>query len=139
MLYTLESGRNIRIPDAQLKIYMDKLGLTKDEAVQMYLEDEGFEENAEQAALDEKAKKNRVTATVHKARTTKEGEKKPRERKPDEQKEALIAGIAEALQHIATLEVTNVTITKKSKLEEFDMEGAHYKLDLIRQRPPKAK
>ena len=139
MLYTLESGRNIRIPDAQLKIYMDKLGLTKDEAVQMYLEDEGFEENAEQAALDEKAKKNRVTATVHKARTTKDGEKKPRGRKPDEQKEALIAGIAEALQHIATLEVTNVTITNKSKLVEFDMEGAHYKLDLIRQRPPKAK
>lgn len=139
MLYTLESGRNIRIPDAQLKIYMDKLGLTKDEAVQMYLEDEGFEENAEQAALDEKAKKNRITATVHKARTTKDGEKKPREHKPDEQKEALIAGIAEALQHIATLEVTNITITNKSKLVEFDMEGAHYKLDLIRQRPPKAK
>jgi hypothetical protein len=33
----------------------------------------------------------------------------------------------------------NVSITKVGKLVEFDCGGEHFKLDLIRQRPPKKK
>lgn len=60
-------------------------------------------------------------------------ERTPRERKPDEEKETLIADVADFLTGIAE----NVKITNVSKIIEFDIGENHYKFDLIRQRKPK--
>lgn len=59
--------------------------------------------------------------------------RKPRERKPDLEKEGLITFLATML----AVECDNVTITNKSKIVEFDVGENHYKLDLVKQRKPK--
>ena len=55
MRYTLANGKTISIPDDEIKANM-KLGITEDEAVEMWLEDNEYEVNEEQTALEEKAK-----------------------------------------------------------------------------------
>lgn len=84
-------------------------------------------------AIEKLTKENKVKLN---ARADKPKERKAREVKPDVTKEAIISEIAEMLP-FAVIGCENVTITNKSKLVEFDFEGNHYKLDLIRQRKPK--
>ena len=60
-------------------------------------------------------------------------ERKPRERKPDEEKEKIISNLAKFLEN----STENVKITNISKIIEFDIGENHYKLDLVRQRKPK--
>ena len=121
------NGKEIRIPDAELEKNMKVLGLSKDEAIQMYLEDEGYLENEEIEALTEKAKVNKVS---REAKADKPRKKTVRERKPDVEKENLIVLLANCLKN----EGFQVEITNKSKLIEFVIGENRYKLDLIRQR-----
>lgn len=122
--------KTIRIPDDYIKNAMIKLELTKEEAIQMYLEDEGYLENEEQTALIEKTKNVKIN---HDAKAIKERKKTERQPKVDEPKENFIKLLAE----FCGSHCENVTITNKSKMVEFDMDGDHYKLDLIRTRKPK--
>ena len=55
MTYNL-NGRVIRIPDADIEKSMKLLKLSHDEAVQMWLEDEGYLENEVVEELTAKAK-----------------------------------------------------------------------------------
>jgi hypothetical protein len=130
MTYNL-NGKNIRIPDAEIQNSMKVLGLTKEEAIQMYLEDEGYLENAEVEALTAKAKENK--AVTHEAKADKPRKTVKRERKPDEEKENLIALLANCLKNAGF----EAEITNKSKIIEFNVGENHYKLDLVKQRPPK--
>ena len=125
------NGKNIRIPDAEIQNSMKILGLSKEEAIQMWLEDEGYLENEEVEALTEKAKKNK--AVVHDAKADKPRKTVKRERKPDEEKENLIEILANCLKNAGF----EAEITNKSKIIEFNVGENHYKLDLIKQRPPK--
>ena len=68
MTYTLSNGKNICIPDSEIEKSMKLLELTRDEAIQLYLEDEGYLENAEQEALCQKAKANVKVGNIVKAR-----------------------------------------------------------------------
>lgn len=122
--------KTIRIPDDYIKNAMIKLELTKEEAIQMYLEDEGYLENEEQTALIEKTKNVKID---HEAKALKERKKTERQPKVDEPKENFIKLLAE----FCGGHCENVVITNKSKMVEFDMDGDHYKLDLIRTRKPK--
>lgn len=81
-------------------------------------------------AIDAHAKENHIK-TVARAETKKE--RKPRERKPDVEKETIIADTAKFLESLAD----NVNITNISKIIEFDIGENHYKFDLIRQRKSK--
>ena len=74
MTYTL-NGKNIKIPDNELESIQKGLQVTKEEAIQIYLEDNEYLENTEQVALDKKAKDNKITATIHKAQSDKERKK----------------------------------------------------------------
>ena len=58
MTYTLSNGKTVRIPDKEIEKNMKILEISKDEAILLYLEDEGYIENAEQEALCKKAKEN---------------------------------------------------------------------------------
>lgn len=131
MIYEL-NGKSIRIPDSEIEKNSKLLGISKDEAVQMYLEDEGYIENEYVEELTAKAKEAKIS---HDAKSDKPRKNagKPRERKPDEEKESLIQLLANALNQ----EGFNAIITNKSKIIEFSIENRHYKLDLIKQRPPK--
>lgn len=134
--YELEENKIIKIPMVELERLMSLDTVkTIEDACWIWCEDNGKIVNEEQEELDKKAKANRITATIHQARADKPKERKKVERKPDLTKENLITTLAESLQDIAD----NVQITNVSKLIEFDFQGEHYKLDLIRQRKPKAK
>ena len=127
------NGKKIRISDSEIENLVKGLNISTDQAIQIWLEDEGYLENEEQNSLDKKAKESKITATVHQAKSDNRKERKPRERKPDEEKEKIISNLAQFLEN----STENVKITNISKIIEFDIGENHYKLDLVRQRKPK--
>ena len=131
--YELDENEIVKIPREEVERIQKGLGVSEDDACWIWCEDNGKVINEEQEALTKKAKDNRITATIHQARAETTKERKKPERKPDETKESIIAGLAEYLAEI----VENVKITNVGKIIEFDLKGEHYKLDLIRQRKPK--
>lgn len=134
MDYVLENGKTIRIPKATIANLMKNLDLDEEDAIQVYLEDEGYEINEEQEELTKKAKDNRITASIHKAEG-KTREKRKVERKPNPDKEALIAGLAEYLGDLE--EVDNVAVVNIGKLITFNFKGKAMKIDLIETRVKK--
>lgn len=131
MLYEL-NGKKIKIPDDEIKRSMEFLGLSKSEAIKMYLEDEGYLDNPYVDELTAKAKEAKISHDA-KSEKPRKNAGKPRERKPDEEKEKLIDILANAL----VAEGIEAKVTNKSKIIEFSIEDRHYKLDLIKNRPPK--
>lgn len=127
------NGKKIRIADGEIENLVKGLNISTEQAIQIWLEDEGYLDNEEQNSLDKKAKENKITATVHQAKSDNRKERKPRERKPDTEKEKIISNLAKFLENLTE----NVKITNISKIIEFDIGENHYKLDLVRQRKAK--
>lgn len=125
----------INIPDAEIQANMKHLELTEAEAIQVWLEDNEYIENEEQNALCKKAKDNRVTATVHKAKAEKT-ERKPieRERKANPTKENIIAAVAKILPELGAV---NIKIENIGKIITFSLENEDFKLDLVQKRKKK--
>ena len=126
------NGKAVRINEQEVSKIAAGLVITKQEAVQVWLEDNEYIENAEQVKLDTKAKSNRITATIHQAKAIKP-KKTQRERvlKDDPTKENLIRCIKAALEEKGC---EKVEIVNKTKLISFTLGGETFKLDLIRQR-----
>ena len=130
MKYTI-NDKVINIPDKEIKKNMDILNLTEEEAVEMWLEDEGYLENEEQEELCQKAKDNRITATIHKAKTNDvkpKATKKEKVVKEDEVKAELIAKLMEMLEDCAT-DIETIT---KNKLIRFKFGDEVFEFNLIR-------
>lgn len=136
MLYELKGGKRVNIPDKTIEQYRKAFGITQTEAVQVWLEEEGYETNEELEALEQKAKDNRITATIHQAKAYTPKTQRERVKKPDPTKEGIITAIAEMLP---TLNAEDIEIANAGKIITFTIGGDKYKLDLIRQRPPKEK
>lgn len=132
MNYVLENGKTVRIPDAEIENNMRLLEISREEAIQMWLEDNDFQTNTEVEELTKKAKVNKIN---REAKADAPRKKAVRERKPDVEKENLI----EMLANFLTNAGYPAEITNKSKIIEFNVGENHYKLDLIRQRAKKAK
>jgi hypothetical protein len=131
--YTLKGGKVVQVPNAEVAKLQAALKISRSEAVNCWLYDEGYIDCPEADELTAKAKENKV---LHKAKA----EVKPktqRERvvKEDKVKEAIIQAVADLLP---TLNAENVVIEKKGKLITFAVGEDKFKFDLIRQRPPKA-
>lgn len=134
MIYDF-NGKKIKIPDAEIENSMKLLQLSKDEAIQMWLEDEGYLENEEQVALTQKAKDERITATIHQA-SAKDATKKTqkeRVRKENPTKEMVIAEIAKLLPNFAE----NIQVLNIGKLISFTIGEETYEIDLKQKRKPK--
>ena len=129
MLYNF-NGKNLTISDKEIEKNMKLLNVSKEEAIQIFLEDEGYLINETVEALTAKAKTNKIN---HEAKSDKPRKISERKRKPDEEKEYLIKILAKCLQN----EGFKTEIVNQSKLIEFYINENHYKLDLIKQRPPK--
>ena len=86
MKYTSPNGKNINIPDSEIKSHMANLQLTKEEAIQLYLEDEGYLDNEELEELDSKAKKVKIQHGASAVDKTEKKEKKPRTVKTSDEK-----------------------------------------------------
>ena len=134
--YELDENVFVNIPREEIERMMKGLGVTEDDACWIWCEDNGKIVNEEQEELDKRAKESRITATIHQARAETAKERKKVERKPDQVKDSLVESLKAFLIEQG---FENVAITKVGKLVEFDCGGEHFKLDLIRQRPPKKK
>ena len=133
----IESAEKIRIPDEEIKKNMEILDLSEEEAIQLYLEDEGYLENEEVAELTKKAKDSGIMSTIHGAKAEKPKAKVERERKENPTKERIIAEIGKFLCQLDG--ISGVNIVNIGKIIEFECENKHFKLDLIQKRERKEK
>ncbi len=129
--YRLANGKVINIPNAEINKNMAVCS-SRAEAVELWLFDHDYIENAEADELTAKAKENKI---LHKAKAEYK-QKTQRERvvKEDKVKEDIIQAVADMLPK---LNAENVVIEKKGKLITFTVGTDKFKFDLIRQRPPK--
>jgi beta-lactamase class A len=86
-------NKSVIIPDEIIENYMKNLDLTKQEAIDLYLDEEGITQNEEQNALDNAAKKVRIDHGVLGPK-----EKKPRTVKISDEKQALFELIKTAIE-----------------------------------------
>ena len=138
MKYSLSNGKIITIPDKEIEKAMQVLELTHDEAIQMWLEDNDYEVNEEQAELDNKAKQVKIQ---HGASAVDKERKTPKERvvKVSDEKKELFDTILQGLGEFSTIPKENITILKDNKLISIRIGEKTFKIDLIEQRPPKNK
>lgn len=133
MKYTLPNGKNVNIPDKEIEKNMKLLEISKEEAIEMWLEDEGYLDNEEQNELDEKAKKVKIDHGASAVDKTEKKEKKPREIKVSDEKQALFSEIVEKLAENGR----NYEIVKENKLICVKIGEKTFKIDLIETRQPK--
>ena len=134
MKYTLPNGKNINIPDSEIKSHMANLQLTEEEAIQLYLEDEGYLDNDELEELDSKAKNVKIQHGASSVDKTEKKEKKPRTVKTSDEKQ----GLFDNMYHFLVETYGNsVEIIKENKLLTLKIGEKTFKVDLIEQRPPK--
>ena len=134
MRYTLANGKNVNIPDEEIKKSMKALDLTKEEAIQMWLEDNDYEVNEEQAELDAKAKKVKIDHGASAVDKTEKKEKKPRPKVASDEKKELFD---EIFSNLADVYGQNAQIEKENKLIIVKIGEKVFKIDLIEQRKPK--
>ena len=132
MRYTLENGKCVNIPEAEIENNM-KLVNSREEAIQIWLEDNEYIVNEEQEALCQKAKDNRITSVIHDARENDVEKKKTVIRKENPTKEMIISKVADLLKELAD----DVVIENAAKIVTFNLDGNSYKLDLIQRRAKK--
>lgn len=116
----------VKIPDEVIANYCKKLQLTKESAIQLYLEENGILHNEELEELDKKAKQVKIAKG---ARTESTKERKPRTVKISDEKQEIFNFILGKLDNRY-----KVTVTKENKLLEIEFNGKIFKLDLIEKR-----
>ena len=124
------NGKAVKIPMPDIVNYMQKLELTQDEAIELWLTDNDYMDNEEVDRLSQQAKDNKTNLRAD------TGERKKREvtKKENPTKEGIIKEVAATLEKIGAV---NIKITNISKLIEFEMDGNNFKLDLVQKRQPK--
>lgn len=136
MKVTTTRGKNVNVKDDIINKYMADFGISKNEAIQMYLEDEGFEDNADVEEMTEKAKANK--AVMHGESEKKDVRKvenkksvKPKVVKVSNAKKELFANIFE---NLAAMYGENAQIIKENKLIQVKIGDISFKIDVIQQR-----
>lgn len=139
MIYTLEDGKKINIPDEKIKLYMTKLDLTNAEAIEMYLDEKGYQVNEEQERLNDYAEKMRTDVGIGRTidAPKKEKTKRPTQRKVSDEKKEIFSTILKNLDRAAGVTRENITVLKENKLLQVKIGEKVFKIDIIEQRPPK--
>ena len=127
------NGKIINIPDKDLEKFMSTLDLTEQEAIEMYLDDNGYTINETVETLTKKAKENKTDKIVAQSKV----EKAKTERKPKENplKTSIIDYLYKFLAENPTL--LDLKITNKTKSIDFMAENKHFTLNLVEHRPKK--
>ena len=138
MRYTVDvKGRQktINIPEATIKEYEKCFELSTEEAIKMYLEEEGYLDNAELDELEEKAEKNKVSVRGEaKSKTERKKTSKPKVVKVSDTKKELFSKISQFLTDTFS---ENAEILKENKLIQVKIGEDMFKIDIIQQRKPK--
>lgn len=133
MIYEF-NNKKIKIPDEQIKNNIKILNITEQEAIQMYLEDEGYLENEEVQTLTQKAKENKTDKIVATDKT-KPRAKVNREPKQNPDKEFIINQIWQLLSNFE--ETERVKIENPTKIVTFIYHNKEFKVDLVEKRKKK--
>lgn len=142
MKYELDNGKTVSIPDKDIERLQKSLGISYNEAVYTWLVDEEYITDETVEELTDKAKKNRITATVHqaKAENSQKKERKPREKKENPLKKQIIAGIYDYfLDEIGHIFPKDTTITVKNDEKYIDLcvNGLEFTINLVQHRAKK--
>ena len=132
MKYQL-GNKTINIPDKDIQNFMKSLDLSKEDAIQMWLEDNDYEVNEEQAELDAKAKKVKIDHGASAVDKTQK-EKKSRPKVASDEKKELFD---EIFSNLSDVYGQNARIEKENKLIIVQIGEKTFKIDLIEQRKPK--
>lgn len=130
--FTADNGKEktVSIPDDYIRTNKKNLGLTTKEAIELWLFDNDYIENAEADALTQKAK----------GTGTRVGGRSPR--KPDYTKRTLISEIKNSLEGLVagsgSIEVSNISIPNLERVVRFELGDDTYELTLSKKRKPKA-
>lgn len=135
MIYKLNEKKEVRIPDTDIERLVKTMQIDKEDAIQIWLEDEGYLINEEQEQLNQKAKENKShkIAKVERKAPIVLKNKKEKVVKENPTKEMVIAEIAKILPNFAT----DINIENKAKIITFRIGDEEYKLDLIQKRKKK--
>ncbi len=139
MKHTLSNGKTIQIPDAEIEKLQKILKIDRDEAIHTYLVDNDYESDEIVEELTEKAKKNRITGTIHGAKSENKNEKpkKAREKKENPLKKQIIAGIHDYfLDEIGHTLPKNTTISIRNDEKYVDLviDGLEFTINLVQHR-----
>ena len=126
------NGKFYSVDKKQIENLMTSLDISKEEAIETYLADEGIVENEEQNALDEIASEN-YKKIVKKEGAKAKKPKKSRKVKVSEEKQDISNKILQLLQE----NYGNVEILTKNKLFSVKIGEKILKVNIIEQRPPK--
>lgn len=122
------NGKEINIPDKDISNLMASLDISKDEAIDTWLDDHDYIDNAEAEEMTKKAKQLRRYE-----KSDNERKKTVRERKVDAEKGGLLTAIKTAVEAFGGA-VSNV----KNEAEfSFTFNGNSYTVKLVKHRPPK--
>lgn len=114
--------------EKQIALYMEKLGLTYKEALEMW-QDEQDDNLPELTTEQAKVAKEMM-------RGDRKKETKPRERKADNDRRELINALYEMLVY-SDIQAENTIITNVEREIEFDFRDAHYRVTLAKPRKEK--
>lgn len=116
---------------------MKALNCSREEALDIIQADADIDHNKrvsfDLSKEEEKRAKKYANVDTHK----KPLNLKPRERKPNELKEAIVAEIAQILTEKTHFGAENVEITNKNRMIAFSVGEKHFELTLVEKRPPK--
>ena len=112
---------------------MKSLDISREEAEQLWEDDNNDYESDEMKEMAEKAKKNGLLK-VGARQAGPATEKKPRERKPNEDKRFLIDCLFDSLKDFDNCEIVN-----PERQIDFLLNGVHYSVTLTAHRAPKKK
>lgn len=137
MLYTV-GNKNVNIPDAEIEKLQTALELSEEEAIQTWLSDNDYISDETVEELSEKAKKNRISATIHEAKAENKAkkERKPREKKENPLKrqiiDAIFAGLSENLPENAVIDIKN-----DEKYIDLTINSIEFTVNLVQHRVKK--
>lgn len=121
----------------QIAHLMKTLDCTEAEALDILQQDKAIDRGErvsfDLSKEDEKRAKKYANADTHKRSVN----PVHRERKPNEQKEAIIAELFEILRQNPKIHAENVEIANKNRQIVFSVGEKHYDLTLVEKRPPK--
>ena len=132
--------KNYTIPDHEIDKLMDSLDISMQEACEIYLSDHDLVENEVIEELTSKAKKNKVTNTIHGARgTNTKKDIKNRKRKENPLKKEIISDIFGFLQNklIKKENFSYINVTNDEKFIDFTIDNRNFTINLIEHRSKK--
>ena len=115
-----------------IQLYMNKLDLSREEAEQMWQDEQ--EDNLPDLTAEQKA----VVKEMTQADRKKEETPRKRERKPDENKRLLINALVDCLLEASPDEMEDVSIINPEREIEFRYCGNRYRLTLSKPRKEKS-